>query len=120
MRQPYAHDAILDIGKDEDTGAAGAAITTQLCGYVDHEGPCPLAPHYTSVARDGDRLRVRVLFAVEPASEAEVRRRIVEALSAGHGTASSGDSVKWSLRHDAVHDLTPPEFEHATRLAQGP
>ena len=66
---------------DGDVRAPGAAITVALCGHWEHEPPCPLAPHHTDVRRAGDQIRLRVLFATEPATEAEVRRRIEAALS---------------------------------------
>ena len=62
-----------------------------LCGSWEHTPPCPLAPHHTSAERDGDVVRLRVLFAAESTDEPEVRRRIAEALAAGHVVTPGGD-----------------------------
>ena len=40
---------------------------------IEHEPPCPLAPHRTDAHRSGDLVQLRVLLAAEPAAEAEVR-----------------------------------------------
>jgi hypothetical protein len=104
-RQPYAHDALLVFGPDEDDGAPGAAITTALCGHWEHEPPCPLAAHYTGVTRAGDRLRLHVLFAASPGDEGEVRRRIDEALRERWPVVGSGTGV-----------IAADEAAHAARL----
>jgi hypothetical protein len=115
MKQPYAHDAVLTMAADHDEGAPGAAITTALCGHWQHEPPCPLAPHHTGAARDGDRLRLRILFAAAEADEPEARRRIEEALAAG-----AFGSARWRVLETAAAEITPDEREHARRLARRP
>jgi len=104
-RRPYAHDAVLVFGPDEDDRAPGGAITTALCGHWEHEPPCPLAAHYTGVTRAGDRLRLHILFAAAPADEVEVRRRIDQALSSRWQVAGSGPGV-----------IAADEQAHAARL----
>jgi len=106
MRQAYAHDAVLVMGPDGDTGAPGAAITTALCGHWEHEPPCPLAPHHTGATRDGDRVRLRVLFATEPHRVDEVRRRIDGALAGGG----------WRLESSGCARIAAQERDHARRL----
>jgi len=108
VKRSYAHDATLAMAPGEDERAPGAAITTALCGHWQHEPPCPLAPHYTGATRDGDRLRLRILFAAEESDEPEVRRRIEDALSAG---------TRWRLVEAAPSDVTADERAHADRLA---
>ena len=73
MRTAFAHDALLDPDPALDHRAPGGAVTLALCGSLDHEPPCPLAPHHTTVDAEGALLRVRVLFAVDAADEARVR-----------------------------------------------
>jgi hypothetical protein len=63
MREVFAHDAVLAMGSGEDLRAPGGAITVALCGSWEHEPPCPLAPHHTAAERDGDVVRLRILFA---------------------------------------------------------
>ncbi|MCU7728981.1 hypothetical protein ODJ79_35160 [Actinoplanes sp. KI2] len=104
MRQAYAHGATLEAVADE--GAPGAAITTALCGHWEHEPPCPLAPHHTGVVRDGDTVRLRILFATEPDRVDEVRRRIDEALAGGD----------WRLIESGCARVGASERDHARRL----
>ena len=106
MRQVYAHQATLVPGPGTDPGAAGAAITTALCGHWEHEPPCPLAPHHTAAHAEGDRLRLRILFATEPHRVDEVRARIDAALTAGD----------WQLVASGCSRVDPDERPHARRL----
>jgi hypothetical protein len=105
--EPYAHDAVLTMDRAGDVRAPGGAITTELCGHWEHEPPCPLAPHHTRADRDGDRVRLHVLFAVEPEREAEVRARIEAALV----------DPRWSLVSASPGTIGPDEAGHAARLA---
>lgn len=117
MRAVFAHDAVLAMESDQDRRAPGGAITLALCGSWEHEPPCPLAPHHTSAERDGDVVRLRVLFAAEGGDEAEVRRRIAEALAAGEAATPDGDVVRWRLTAEAPGEVRPDERDHAHRLA---
>ena len=128
MRLPFAHDAVLQMEPDGDLGAPGAAITIALCGHWEHEPPCPLAPHHTAAQRAGAQVRLRTLFAVEPAREAEVRARIDAALAAGTLADADGDPAdaeadanrrpsRWRLCSSGAAAVRPDETEHARRLA---
>ncbi len=99
-----------------DVRAPGAAITVALCGHWDHEPPCPLAPHRTDAQRSGDQVRLRVLFAAEPAAEAEVRRRIEAALSRDGLTGPDGVTTRWRLDSAQPGSLRDDEAQHAGRL----
>lgn len=81
MRQAFAQEAVLLMEPHADVRAPGAAVTVALCGHWEHEPPCPLAPHHVSADEGDGELRVRILFAVEPDKEGEVRRLIEQALS---------------------------------------
>jgi hypothetical protein len=121
MRQAFAHDAVVIMEADGDMHAPGAAITVELCGQLEHEPPCPLAPHHTAAERSGDQVRLRVLFATEAAAEARVRDRIEAALSrAGRDGMEGPDGVsnRWrfhSARPGAIRD---DEAAHAERLVR--
>jgi hypothetical protein len=115
-RQAFAHDAVVTMEAGGDTRAPGAAITVALCGHWEHEPPCPLAPHRTGARQDGDQVRLRVLFAAEPAAEAEVRRRIDAALSAGALALPDGGTARWRLRSARPGQVRDDEAEHAERL----
>lgn len=117
MRAVFAHDAILAMEGEQDLQAPGGAITLALCGRWEHPPPCPLAPHHTSAERDGDAVRLRVLFAAEPDDEPEVRRRIAAALGAGEVATPGGDLARWSFTSEAPAEVRPDESEHAQRLA---
>ncbi|MDX6553953.1 MAG: hypothetical protein QOD86_148 [Miltoncostaeaceae bacterium] len=92
------------MGPGDDDRAPGAAITVELCGRVDHEPPCPLAPHHTAAVREGDAVRLRILFATDPEREPEVRRRIAAALA------------RWRLLSDGPDAIRSSEADHAGRL----
>jgi hypothetical protein len=109
VTQSYAHDAVLVMDPDADVRAPGGAITTALCGHWEHEPPCPLAPHYTHADRDGDRVRLHVLFATEPDRADEVRGRIEAAL----------DDPRWQLVSAGPGVVAAEETAHAARLANG-
>jgi hypothetical protein len=116
MRGTFAHDAVLTMGEQEDQDAPGAAITAALCGSWDHEPPCPLAPHHTSSHRQGERVRLRVLFATEPDAAAEVRRRIDAALARGALRTPGRAVTTWRVEASAPGTLRPDEEDHGRRL----
>src|SRR5215216_5403688 len=115
MRRPFVHEAELACEPDADDRASGAAVTEELCGSLDHEPPCPVAAHHTAVVRrDGD-VAVRVLFACEPADEAQVRSRIDEALGDAYA-GTDGLTSCWQLIESHVAQVGADEAEHAARL----
>ncbi|PZF82115.1 hypothetical protein [Jiangella anatolica] len=122
MRQAYAHDAVVALTAGGDERAPGGAITRELCGSLEHEPPCPLASHYIGLTRDdhddGDTVRLRVLFAAEPADEPEVRRRIGVALRSAELTGPDGLTTRWRLRAETAAAVRPGERDHAARLAR--
>jgi hypothetical protein len=118
MREAFAHDAVLTMQDGADVGAPGAAITVALCGHWEHEPPCPLAPHHTAAERVGDELRLRTLFAVEPAREGEVRALIRGALAGGTVRDGDGRDWRWSLCSDGPGAVRPDEADHAQRLTR--
>jgi hypothetical protein len=118
-RRAFAHDAVLAFPAGGDERAPGGVVTLALCGSWTHDPPCPLAPHSTSTARDGGQLRVRVLFAAEPADEARVRALIEEALVRGECVGPDGVRTAWRLAGASASELRPEEAEHAGRLLRG-
>jgi hypothetical protein len=116
-RAAYAHDAVVAIDSGGDPRAPGGAITVALCGHWDHEPPCPLAPHHTDATPGGDdTLRLRVLFAADPADEELVRSLITEALSSGRLTGPDGRVTRWMVQSSAAGNIRPDEADHAARL----
>jgi hypothetical protein len=62
-----------------------------------------------------DKLHVRVLFAAEPETEAEVRRRIECALS-GRRRFPDGFTTAWQLQQSRPSDVSAGEANQAERL----
>jgi hypothetical protein len=104
---------------EADDAAPGAAITVALCGHLDHEPPCPLAPHATSVERRGHHLHVRTLFAVDPDLEPVARGRIEGALTSGRMTTPDGGMTAWRLVSSERAEPLDSEADHAGRLVRG-
>jgi hypothetical protein len=109
VRTPFAHDAVLAMDPTEDDRAPGGAITVALCGSWEHEPPCPLAPHHTHAERNGDEVRLRVLFAADPDDEPRVRALIDDSLASGG---------RWRLLESAASAVRPGEQDHAARLVR--
>jgi hypothetical protein len=115
MRQAFAQEAVLLMESHADVRAPGAAVTVALCGYWDHEPPCPLAPHHVGADEDDGELRVRILFAAEPDKEGEVRHLIEQALS-GQLKFPDGFAAPWQLRATWPSEISAEEAGHAERL----
>ncbi len=116
MRQAFVHDAVVTMEAGGDVRAPGAAITVALCGHWEHQPPCPLAPHSTDAQRSGGQVRLRVLFAADPAAEADVRRRIETALSRGGLTGPDGVTTRWQFRSAQPGVLRDDDAQHAEQL----
>jgi hypothetical protein len=117
VRQAFAHEAVLMMEPDADVRVPGAAVTVALCGHWNHEPPCPLAPHRVNADRVGGEVRVRVLFATEPAKEPEVRHRIEQALS-GQVPLPDGMPIRWQLRASSPSNVSAAETEQAEHLVR--
>lgn len=116
MRQAFAHNAVLELTEGADERAPGGAVTIALCGALDHEPPCPVAPHHTSVIGHGARRRVRVLFATE--DEPVVRRTIDAALGSGEFVGADGTVSRWVLHSSSCGTVAEAERGHAARLIE--
>jgi len=115
---PFAHDAVLTMDPAEDEAAPGGAITVALCGSWEHEPPCPLAPHHTRADRSGEEVRLRILFATDPADESRVRGMIDGALARGTGGTPDGTVARWRLIGSGPSAVRPEEEGHAERLTR--
>jgi hypothetical protein len=123
MRQAYAHEARLEIDPDGDERAPGAAVTVALCGHWDHEPPCRVPHRSDVVAREGDRLVVRVLFACPPADTGGVRAAVAAALAAGELPVPAPDAApetRWRVLDQEPVALTEGELPVAARLVAHP
>jgi hypothetical protein len=112
----YAHDAVVVL-YDVDPRAPGGRITAELCGNWDHNPPCPLWPHHVDATPgNDDTLRLRVLFAAEPADEEHVRQLIRLALGSGQQAGPDGHVTFWMLESEDAGSVRPDESDHAARL----
>jgi hypothetical protein len=102
--------------QDADERAPGAAITVALCGHWEHPSPCPLAPHRTQAVRLGDEVRLRILFAVEPEREPEVRQLVDAALTEGQLIGPDDVLTRWQLQASGATIVLPEEMGQAARL----
>ena len=66
----------------------------------------------------GEQIRVRVVFAAEPATERAIRCRIGLALAAGQMWSPDATSTRWQLRGTTPSDPTAEETGRATALLQ--
>jgi hypothetical protein len=123
MREAYAHQAQVEMAGNGDERAPGAAVTVALCGHWDHDPPCTV-PHRTEVvARDGNRVTVRVLFACAPDDAAGVRAGVARALAAGLLPVPAPDgapATSWRVIEQVPVELTDQERAVAARLAADP
>jgi hypothetical protein len=118
MREAFAHDAVLVLEDGGDERVPGGAITVALCGSWSHAPPCPLAPHHTRVHRAGGEVTLRLLFAAEPADEAQVRERVEQVLSRGWGDSPEGSRTTWALVGSGPSSVRGQEQAHALRLVR--
>jgi len=116
VRQAYAHDAVVDPADGADERSVGGAVTVALSRSVDHEPPCPVAPHHTSLTGRGRRRRVRVLFATD--DEPVVRREVEAALGHGEFRGPDGVAHRWVLRSSAPGEVVDAERAHAAQLVE--
>jgi hypothetical protein len=95
MRLAYAHDALLTRPPGADDRAPGGS----LVGAIG-------APLHTTATRDGERLRLRILFATSPDRVDEIRSRIDAALAAG----------EWQVIDSGCARIDRHEHDQARRL----
>jgi hypothetical protein len=108
VTDPVAFVLEADLVLDEATreGAPGAAVTVELCGGWEHEGPCRF-PHYSELHDE----RLRTLVVADPDEADAVAARFEDALRAASG---------WTVLRVRRRDPAPAELEHAEALRTGP
>jgi len=109
-RTPHVHEAVLRLEPGTDPRAVGAAVTVELCGEVDHDGPCRWPNnHDIDLSSDGARAVFRTLFVAPEADVEEVHERVSAALGSGSG---------WSVVSEQRRPLTEDEVLGAAKLAR--
>jgi hypothetical protein len=104
----HVHEAVISLPDGTDPHAVGAAVTAELCGAVEHDGPCRWPHNNAIVARD-DVMMFRTVFIAAQSEEREVRTRIRSALRS---------SDEWDVRSDRTRSLTSDERALAARLTR--
>jgi len=115
VRVAFVHQAVLELAPGADQQAPGAAVTVELCGHWDHDGPCRWPHHTASDPQSGERLAIRTVFVSDPAEEPDVRRRIGKALLTGRLEGPAGLS-RWTVDHQGADEPSSPELALGTRL----
>src|SRR5215217_2477118 len=85
--EAFVVGALLNLDAGSDRAAAGAAVTTALCGHYDHEGPCRW-PHNNAIDASSAPARFRTLYVADPAEAQLVEGRIRTALESSSGWAT--------------------------------
>ena len=106
-REAFVQEAELQLARDTDPAAPGAAVTDALCGYWEHEGPCRWPHNNAITAERGTTARFRTRFVADGAEEQAVRDLIVGALA---------DATGWTVASSAARPVAKSEHDLARRL----
>jgi hypothetical protein len=109
-RTPHVHEAVLRLEPDTDFDAVGAAVTVELCGAVDHDGPCRWPNnHALDLAPGRSEAVFRTLFVAPEGDVEEISGRISSALRSAEG---------WTVVSERRRPLTSDEEAGAEKLAR--
>lgn len=108
MRDAFVHEAELRLEPGVDPGAVGAAVTVELCGHWEHDGPCRW-PHNNAIEPNGDVANFRTVFIATAGEEPEVRGRIERSLRG---------SAEWLVVGTSSRDVSDDERPLADRLGR--
>jgi hypothetical protein len=106
----YVVEADVELAPGADPAAVGAAVTVELCGHWEHEGPCRW-PHNNAIEMGRTPARFRTLFVADEDEEEAVRARIATSLRAQPG---------WRVLDVRTRGVADDERELAGRLTTGP
>ena len=107
-RDAIAVDIDLVLRAGTDSAAPGAAVTRDLCGHWQHDGPCRW-PHNSQIDTNANPARLRTVVVVDDEDRHDVLRRIERALR--------GDD-RWEFAQLGVRPVAGDERALARRLAQ--
>jgi predicted acylesterase/phospholipase RssA len=106
----FVVEARVEIATGIDPAALGGAVTAELCGHWEHEGPCRW-PHNSEIDAQADPPRFRTLFVAADDEAAEVRERIERALRG---------AMAWTVVSVTSRPVARDERALAKRLRTGP
>jgi hypothetical protein len=106
-RSPFVHAATIRLNEAADPAAVGAAVTIELCGHWEHEGPCRW-PHNNDIEETDSVGAFRTVFVAPEEDVDEVRARIERALRS---------STEWAVLESSPRALTEDERELGVKLS---
>ncbi len=106
----FVVEAELVLHDGFDPAAVGAAVTVELCGHWEHDGPCRW-PHNSAIEAERDPALFRTLFVADEQETELVRDRIETALRGGLG---------WHLVSVRSRPVAERERAMAEQLLAGP
>lgn len=106
----YVVEAEVQLDDGCDPAALGAAVTLELCGAIEHKGPCRW-PHNSEIDTAASPVLFRTLYSCEVQDEVDVRMQIEASLRAGDG---------WHVLSVRPRDIARSERALAQRLRGGP
>ena len=105
----YVLEAEIELDEGTDPRAVGAAVTVELCGHWEHEGPCAW-PHNSAIDADRDPALFRTIYVADEDEEPEIRERIGRSLRVAD---------EWHVVAVRPRSVSDDERELADRLAGG-
>ena len=78
-REAIAVEVELELRAGTDTRAPGGAVTAELCGHWEHDGPCRW-PHNSQIDTNAHPARLRTIVVVSDVDRVDVLQRIEAAL----------------------------------------
>ena len=103
-------EAELALADGLDPQAVGAAVTVELCGHWEHDGPCRW-PHNSAIDAEASPARFRTVAVAEEGETEAIASRIRGVLTAGED---------WRVVALGVRDVAAAEERLATNLLSTP
>ena len=110
VRTSYVHAARIQLNEAVDPASVGAAVTVELCGHWEHEGPCRW-PHNSAIDAEASPARFRTVAVAEDGETEAIASRIRRVLT---------DGEDWRVVALGVRDVAAAEERLATNLLSTP
>jgi hypothetical protein len=105
--EAFVVEASLTLDPACDPRAPGGAVTVELCGHWDHEGPCRW-PHNSALDETGT---FRTVFVADRSEAPTIAQRIEHALRS---------ATDWEVTHVTERSVNDHERELADNLLTAP
>lgn len=110
VARAHVIEAELELDSGLDPAAVGAAVTVELCGHWEHDGPCRW-PHNSAIDAGHAPVGFRTLFVADEAKAEVVRNRVEAALRGANA---------WRVVALRWREVSESERALARRLLSGP